>query len=186
MEFTPLTSNDVEQVKIRYENALCEANRCLEEKRLSLAVLEYGKAVAFEKILRDIGYDVNETARHQEEFLLKVFAERDREEFDCEIDENILRDKENAYDSWGDIQYVKGTVGAEYNYCIQDDGTNASAVYKMSYNELDGTWETDYSTFLHHEIDVTSSTWKEDILAVMREVSQIPSQERVLKPRKSL
>lgn len=72
------------------------------------------------------------------------------------------------WDEWGMAQIwsQEEGKGAEYNYCNLDDGTSASAIYKMTkVTEEDGSeyWDTDGCTFIHHEIDFGKNTWREEL-----------------------
>lgn len=86
---------------------------------------------------------------------------RDGYEFECNICEEY---KDMITDEWGcGFVWLDGIKGVEYNFCIQDDGTNASAIYKMEYNENKDYMETDYSKFVPYEIDFDNVNWMEDL-----------------------
>lgn len=82
--------------------------------------------------------------------------------FECNMSEEYK--SHDVHDEWG-CAYVwigeNGNLGAEYNFCIQGDGSNCSAIYKMELNEETDYMETDYSTFVHYEIDFKNENWKE-------------------------
>lgn len=86
---------------------------------------------------------------------------RDDYEFECNICEEY---KDMITDEWGcSFVWLGEKIGVEYNFCIQDDGTNASAIYKMEYNEEVDYMETDYSEFVPYEIDFDNVNWMEDL-----------------------
>ena len=74
----------------------------------------------------------------------------------------LCKTLENA-DEWGVAELWFGNKGVEYNYCI-DDGENCSAIYKTEINEKNGYRETDYSSFIHYEVDFNDMNWKTDLL----------------------
>lgn len=78
-------------------------------------------------------------------------------EFECNIS-NEYSNNQNC-DVWG-AAFLWGdddNLGVEYNFCI-DSGTNSSAIYKMQMK--DEYMETDYSTFIHYEIDFSKEDWQ--------------------------
>jgi hypothetical protein len=82
---------------------------------------------------------------------------REDYEFECNICEEY---KDMITDEWGcAIVWLGATKGVEYNYCIQDDGTNCSAIYKMEYNEEMDIIDTNYSEFVGYEIDFDDTEW---------------------------
>ena len=80
--------------------------------------------------------------------------------YEVEINDEFLYENKDTdcIDSWGDatIWMQNGKVGAEYNFCI--DETNCSAIYKM-YQDAEGDIRTDYSEFIHYEIDFNDPEW---------------------------
>ena len=78
-------------------------------------------------------------------------------EFECNISNEYSNnqncDEWGAAFLWGD----DGSLGVEYNFCI-DGSTNSSAIYKMQMK--DEYMETDYSTFIHYEIDFSKDDWQ--------------------------
>ena len=86
--------------------------------------------------------------------------------FELNIDKDILL--EEAQDAWGAAFFwnkIKKT-GVEYNYCI--DGDNCSAIYKTIM--VDDVLTTDYSTFVHYEIDFGDKDWKTKLCQAMLDV----------------
>lgn len=82
--------------------------------------------------------------------------------FECNMSEEYKN--YDVHDEWGCAYVWTGenqNLGAEYNFCIQDDGSNCCAIYKMELNEETDYMETDYSTFVHYEIDFKNENWKE-------------------------
>lgn len=95
---------------------------------------------------------------------------KDGYEFECNISEEY---KNMVTDEWGcAYMWLDGKIGVEYNFCIQDDGTNCSAIYKMEYNKYtdyngeitEESWETDvFSRFVHYEIDFNDTEWEQSL-----------------------
>ena len=88
-------------------------------------------------------------------------------------------------DIWGAAFLWAGeTKGAEYNLCIDENGENCSAIYKM-YADAEGDIQTDHSTFVNYEVDFEEENWKENLRMAMEDAlkyfSQISIQERVTK-----
>ena len=88
-------------------------------------------------------------------------------EYEINIDASYA--SENT-DEWGAaFVWVNGDHGVEYNFCI-DTGTNCSAIYKL---DISGEYaETDYSTFLHYEIDFSNEDWMLDLIREMVRVAK--------------
>lgn len=79
---------------------------------------------------------------------------------------------EGDCDVWGAaICWYGNKVGAEYNYCI-DSGNNSSAIYRMFWigdpKDPDSRIETDYSDFVHYEIDWSKPDWETRLLDAMQ------------------
>ena len=74
----------------------------------------------------------------------------------------------NYIDSWDVAQaYCNEFLGCEYNLCIEE-GDNYSAIYKMQYNPSTDYYETDYSCYIHYEIDVTDPNWEFKFIEAMQ------------------
>lgn len=82
--------------------------------------------------------------------------------FECKLTKEY---KDNKYDEWGCAFVWLGNMGAEYNFCI-DNSTNKMinqcAIYKTEIDS-DNYIETDYTTFVHYEIDFDNENWKEEL-----------------------
>lgn len=92
--------------------------------------------------------------------------------YDCWlVEENfpMLEDGE-MYDSWNIAQLVSENIGCEYNLCI-DNSTNEmineSAIYFMYRDEGKYLWDTDFSKFVHYEIDLNNENWQLDLESAM-------------------
>ena len=90
--------------------------------------------------------------------------------FDCRINkEKALKEIADTdyFDEWGCVYVSLGDdIGAEYNLCIDNttnENINCSAIYKTDYNDKADCIETDYSTFIHYEIDFDNPEWKEEL-----------------------
>lgn len=90
--------------------------------------------------------------------------------FQCDITkERILKEIADTdyFDEWGCAFVSVGEeLGVEYNLCIDnttDECENCSAIYKVDYNEKTKYIETDYSTFIHYEIDFDNPEWKAEL-----------------------
>lgn len=86
-------------------------------------------------------------------------------EFECNISEEY---KDNDYiDEWGSAFVWYGDdMGVEYNFCIDGD-TNSSAIYKTEINKKTGYMETDYSEFVHYEVDFNDAEWRNKLEEAM-------------------
>lgn len=69
----------------------------------------------------------------------------------------------NDYDEFGCATMWLADKGVEYNFCIQSDGTNSSAIYKLNADEDMSYVETDYDTFVHYEVDFNDMDWIEKL-----------------------
>lgn len=78
-------------------------------------------------------------------------------DFECCISEEFK--DYNEYDEFSCATMWLENYGVEYNFCIQGDGTNSSAIYKLDTNEDCSDVTTDYSTFIHYEIDFNDKEW---------------------------
>lgn len=84
-------------------------------------------------------------------------------QFECNITDESFKEIEELFDGdfdeWG-IGFCRfgDDIGVEYNLCLKR-GENYSAIYCM-YGS-DGYMATDYSDFIHYEIDPTDKNWKE-------------------------
>lgn len=65
-------------------------------------------------------------------------------------------------DEWGMAVINIGKIGAEYNYCYDDEGEDSSAIYFM-YERDDGYWTTDGSDFERHHINWREKNWQEKL-----------------------
>ena len=83
-------------------------------------------------------------------------------EFECNIE--IL--EEDCVDIWGAaFVWLGDNIGVEYNLCIDENGNNCSAIYKM---QMNGDYmETDYSSFIHYEVDFDDADWKNTLRNIM-------------------
>lgn len=81
--------------------------------------------------------------------------------FGCELSAEF-----SSYDNWDEwgcaCVWFGDEIGAEYNFCI-DNGHNCSAIYKMTMNKDEDIAETDYSTFVHYEVDFSKENWKDEL-----------------------
>ena len=92
---------------------------------------------------------------------IKELRADERYSFDCELSKEYGSHKD--WDEWGcACVWFGDEIGAEYNFCI-DNGENCSAIYRMKMGESGEYAETDYSTFVHYEIDFGKENWKEDL-----------------------
>ena len=96
--------------------------------------------------------------------------------FDCNIEkEEVLKEiaDTDLFDEWGCCFVSLGEeIGVEYNLCVDnttDENINCSAVYKVDYNYRNDCIETDYSTFVHYEIDFNNPKWKNELENAMCE-----------------
>lgn len=88
-------------------------------------------------------------------------------EHECNIDSDE-EDVEN--DLWcAALTWFGENIGVEYNLCIQDDGTNCSAIYRMELNKEEDSMETDYDDYVHYEIDFSDRNWKRKLENAMCE-----------------
>ena len=88
-------------------------------------------------------------------------------EFECNISRKLC---ERYNDIWSaGLIWLGEKIGVEYNYCIQDDGTNCSAIYKMEFNEKTDYMDTDYTTFFSYEVDFNDVEWKNKLENAMCE-----------------
>lgn len=72
----PLVRSSVDQLKIRYENAKTFAEEYKNNGNALEAALEYGKAVALESALRDLGYEYYEAAKGEKAFFDELQGNR--------------------------------------------------------------------------------------------------------------
>lgn len=79
--------------------------------------------------------------------------------FECNInkEEYLNIQKDEVIDDCGTafVWYDRGDIGVEYNFCIDwtwKEPSNCSAIYKMITDD-EGYMRTDYSTFVHYEIN---------------------------------
>lgn len=82
-------------------------------------------------------------------------------EFECNIEKT-----DGDIDEWGAaFVWLGEDIGVEYNLCI-DGNYNCSAIYKMQMNN-DGCMATDYSSFIHYEIDFDDVDWEDKLKDAM-------------------
>jgi cation transport regulator ChaC len=88
--------------------------------------------------------------------------------FTCSINKKkILEAVKNhdCYDSWGEVMYMSGRQGVEYNICIDNSTEETkclSAFYRLSKGK-DG-WQNDGSLeWYAYEIDFSDNNWKEKL-----------------------
>ena len=65
-------------------------------------------------------------------------------------------------DEWGMAVLNIGDIGAEFNYCYDDEGEDSSAIYFMT-EDRNGYWHTDGCDFERHHIDWRDKNWKEKL-----------------------
>lgn len=80
--------------------------------------------------------------------------------FECNMSEEY-KDYRN-HDEWGcAFAWLEDKdIGVEYNFCF-DCGNSCCAIYKAITNS-DGYLETDYSEFVHYDIDFDNDNWREE------------------------
>lgn len=90
--------------------------------------------------------------------------------FECNITKRgVLKEigDIDCFDEWGCAYVSLGeTMSVEYNLCIDNttnENINESAIYRVDYNENDDCIETDYSTFIHYEVDFDNPRWKKEL-----------------------
>ena len=84
-------------------------------------------------------------------------------EFECNIE--TMNNKE--VDEWGAaFIWIDNRKGAEYNFCVQDNGENCSAIYKMEADD-NGVMRVDHDTCVHYEIDFCKNNWEEELKLAM-------------------
>ena len=83
-------------------------------------------------------------------------------EFECTLEE--LSECKNV-DIWGAAFLWCEKMGAEYNFCIDGNGENCSAIYKMAEDE-NGIMHTDYDTFVHYEVEFVED-WRNNLRKAM-------------------
>lgn len=92
--------------------------------------------------------------------------------FECDIKKRkVLKEiaDTDCFDEWGCAYVSVGDkLGVEYNLCV-DNGENYSAIYKVDYDEENDCIETDYTTFIHYEIDFDNPKWKKELENAMCE-----------------
>lgn len=82
-------------------------------------------------------------------------------EFSCNISKEDFENKE-YYDEWGAaiINYKK--IGVEYNI-YKEMNDNCSAIYSMCCDSTNEEWDTDYSNYVHYEIDFSNDNWESNL-----------------------
>jgi hypothetical protein len=94
-------------------------------------------------------------------------------EFTSYIDDDLLTEVKElpttagSVDTWGVLECISEAdgIGLDYNLYIDNtsgDMENVSAFYVMRYNPKTDYWETDYSDYVHYEIDFNDPNWKSD------------------------
>lgn len=85
-------------------------------------------------------------------------------EYDFEINLSNEEKNNDVGDVWGcSYVWLGEDIGVEYNLCIEDDGTNCSAIYKMNMNHKTGYMETDTDEFIHYEVDFSDPEWENQL-----------------------
>lgn len=82
-------------------------------------------------------------------------------EFECNMCDEYKEYKN--YDEWG-CTFAwsnEGDIGVEYNFCM-DCGESCCAIYKSEINS-EGYLSTDYSEFIHYDIDFDNPNWIEEL-----------------------
>lgn len=87
---------------------------------------------------------------------VKDLKARDDYEFECSMTDEY---KDMETDEWGCAFVWLGDIGAEYNFCIDDE--NCSAIYKAEIE--DDLLCTDYDTSIHYEIDFDDVEWEKKL-----------------------
>lgn len=73
------------------------------------------------------------------------------------------------FDEWGSAfvlledAILGEEIGVEYNLCVDKttgEYRDCSAIYKVDYNKKNNCIETDYSKYIHYEIDFNNPNWK--------------------------
>lgn len=70
-------------------------------------------------------------------------------------------------DEWGAAHLYLGDKGVEYNYCLEEDDNNASAIYYKEVDKTTGYMEIDYSRFRHYEVNFDNPDWEYELLTAM-------------------
>lgn len=90
--------------------------------------------------------------------------------FQCDLKKRrVLKEiaDTDCFDEWGYAFVSLGQeIGVEYNLCIDNttnENINCSAIYKVDYDEKNDWIETDYSTYIHYEIDFKNPKWKREL-----------------------
>lgn len=92
---------------------------------------------------------------------VKVIKEREDYSFECNMSEEYKTYE--SHDEWGcACVWIGEDKGAEYNFCF-DGGNSCCAIYKMEMNHETGYMETDYSIFVHYDIEWDKENWKEEL-----------------------
>ena len=97
-----------------------------------------------------------------------------RIEFECNMSAQELK-LDPYHDWWGSAFLCRGeTQMVEYNYCVEHDGHNSSAIYKViavpdSDNSEKCYLVTDYDEFIHYEIDFNNPNWETELKQAMYE-----------------
>ena len=103
---------------------------------------------------------------------IKELKNRNDYYFNCDLTKKRVLNEvadTNSFDEWSctfisleNSARLGEKIGVEYNLCV-DNGKNLSAIYKVDYNEETNCIETDYSKFVHYEIDFDNPRWKEKL-----------------------
>lgn len=68
---------------------------------------------------------------------------------------------------WGAAFLWNGKKSVEYNFCIDENGENCSAIYKMT-EDISGQMHTHYGSFVHYEVKFDGG-WQEKLKAAMED-----------------
>ena len=85
-------------------------------------------------------------------------------EFECNLEQEY---EHNDVDIWGAAFLWNGKKSVEYNFCIDENGENCSAIYKMT-EDISGQMHTHYGSFVHYEVKFDDG-WKEKLKATMED-----------------
>lgn len=111
---------------------------------------EFEKKYPFDTTWEDTELDyIEEIEKFAKEKLVELYGIEKNEtdmtiEFECNFEKpSVLK----GIDIWGAaFLWVREKEGAEYNFCIDENGENCSAIYKMIEDE-NGIMYTDHDTF---------------------------------------
>ena len=94
------------------------------------------------------------------DFLVEKLKSDKQYNYECNISD-IFRDFK-CCDVWGCASLTLGSIGVEYNLCVED-GDDYSGIYKMVRDEDADIFETDPTVFVPYTIDLNNPEWKADL-----------------------